>query len=141
MGVLVLIGLDLFHVHQFTKTGHIFVCVHLNEEINMVMDEDGGDANDHQDGEVESPEPPIDQYNTLSGKETADYRNSWEMFERLLAQEYSYQPSNEHNSWDYSDVVNLVVSVEDTGVGIPLHVQERVFTPFMQVKSMPQLFK
>ena len=33
------------------------------------------------------------------------------------------------------DTVNLVVSVEDTGVGIPIHAQRRVFIPFMQADS------
>jgi histidine kinase 2/3/4 (cytokinin receptor) len=32
-----------------------------------------------------------------------------------------------------SDSVSLVISVEDTGVGIPFEAQSRVFTPFMQV--------
>nr|AIE17467.1 CHASE-domain containing histidine kinase 1 [Physcomitrium patens] len=121
---------------KFTEAGHIFVCVHLNEDVNMVMDGSGGDADDTMDGEVESAGPLNDmnyRFNTLSGRETADYRNSWEMFERLLAQEQSH-----NDTWSYSDssdVVNLVVSVEDTGVGIPLHVQDRVFTPFMQADS------
>ena len=107
----------------------------------MVMDGDGGDPDDTLDGEVESAGPLVDmshQYNTLSGRETADYRNSWEMFERLLKQENSYRSAADHDTWNYSesnDVVNLVVSVEDTGVGIPLSVQERVFTPFMQVRQ------
>lgn len=106
----------------------------------MVMEGDGGDYNDLNDGEVESPGPPMDarsHFNTLSGKETADDRNSWETFERLLAQEHSYRPGVGHDTWncpDSNEVVNLVVSVEDTGVGIALRVQERVFTPFMQVR-------
>ncbi|GFS33893.1 histidine kinase 3 [Actinidia rufa] len=32
-----------------------------------------------------------------------------------------------------SDVINVIVSVEDTGSGIPLEAQSRIFTPFMQV--------
>jgi len=32
-----------------------------------------------------------------------------------------------------SDTVSLIISVEDTGVGIPFEAQSRVFTPFMQV--------
>lgn len=32
------------------------------------------------------------------------------------------------------DLINLMVSVEDTGVGIPLEAQSRIFTPFMQVR-------
>lgn len=126
---------------KFTEAGHIFVCVHLNEDVNMVMDGGGGDPDDTLDGEVESAGPLVGmshRFNTLSGRETADYRNSWEMFERLLTQENSYRSGGDHDKWNYSesdDVVNLVVSVEDTGVGIPLHVQDRVFTPFMQADS------
>ncbi|XP_073390792.1 probable histidine kinase 6 [Physcomitrium patens] len=125
---------------KFTEAGHIFVCVHLNEDVNMVMGWDGGDADDTLDGEVESARPLIEkghQFNTLSGRETADLRNSWEMFERLLTQEQSYRSAGDRETWNYdsNDVVELVVSVEDTGVGIPLHVQDRVFTPFMQADS------
>ncbi|KAF2292930.1 hypothetical protein GH714_029917 [Hevea brasiliensis] len=32
-----------------------------------------------------------------------------------------------------SDFINLIISVEDTGEGIPLEAQSRIFTPFMQV--------
>lgn len=107
----------------------------------MVTDGDGGDHDDTLDGEVESAAPRVDmshQFNTLSGREAADYRNSWEMFERLLTQENSYRSAAEYDTWNYSesnDFVNLLVSVEDTGVGIPLSVQDRVFTPFMQVRQ------
>lgn len=112
----------------------------------MVMDGGGVDPDDTLDGEVESAVDMSHQFNTLSGRETADYRNSWEMFERLLTQENSYRSGGDHDNWNYSesdDVVNLVVSVEDTGVGIPLHVQDRVFTPFMQVRkrSRSRFFK
>jgi histidine kinase 2/3/4 (cytokinin receptor) len=132
---------------QFTERGHIFVCVHLSEDMEMVMEggDYSGDDDDYSDWEVDGPGcVPLDtncnQFNTLSGYETADDRNSWETFELLLAQEqHSYNPDRDDHHWNFSDgndVVNLVVSVEDTGVGIPLHVQERVFTPFMQVEFL-----
>ncbi|CAM6065805.1 unnamed protein product [Sphagnum tenellum] len=131
---------------KFTERGHIFVCVHLSEDMEMVMEgsDYSGDDDDYSDWEVDGPGcVPLDmkcnQFNTLSGYETADDRNSWETFELLLAQEqHSYNPDHDDHHWNFSDgndVVNLVVSVEDTGVGIPLHVQERVFTPFMQADS------
>ncbi|KAG0586800.1 hypothetical protein KC19_2G118400 [Ceratodon purpureus] len=126
---------------KFTEEGHIFVCVHLYEDVNMVTDGDGGDLDDIFDGEVESAAPRLDmshQFNTLSGREAADDLNSWEMFERLLPQEISYRSAAEYGTWKYpesNDFVNLLVSVEDTGVGIPLSVQDRVFTPFMQADS------
>jgi histidine kinase 2/3/4 (cytokinin receptor) len=121
---------------QFTAHGHIFVCVHITEDMDMAMEGDYS-VDDYNDGEVDGPDPPSDmrhnQFNTLSGYETADDRNSWETFQLLLAQEHSYSVAGLDN--DGNDVVNLVVSVEDTGVGIPLQVQERVFTPFMQADS------
>jgi histidine kinase 2/3/4 (cytokinin receptor) len=105
--------------------------------MDMAMEGDYS-VDDYNDGEVDGPDPPSDmrhnQFNTLSGYETADDRNSWETFQQLLEQERSYSVAGLDN--DGNDVVNLVVSVEDTGVGIPLQVQERVFTPFMQVEFL-----
>jgi histidine kinase 2/3/4 (cytokinin receptor) len=107
------------------------------EDMDMAMEGDYS-VDDYNDGEVDGPDPPSDmrhnQFNTLSGYETADDRNSWETFQLLLEQEHSYSVAGLDN--DGNDVVNLVVSVEDTGVGIPLQVQERVFTPFMQVEQI-----
>lgn len=65
--------------------------------------------------------------NTLSGFPVADRRRSWGGF-RCFSQEGS--ASHIASS---SDLINVIVSVEDTGVGIPLEAQSRVFTPFMQV--------
>ena len=66
--------------------------------------------------------------NTLSGFPVADRRQSWAGF-RAFSQEGSgraFLPSS-------SDHINLIVSVEDTGEGIPVEPQSRIFTPFMQV--------
>lgn len=65
--------------------------------------------------------------NTLSGLPVADRRQSWKGF-RSFNQEGSTWPLSSS-----SDFINLIVSVEDTGVGIPSDAQSRVFTPFMQV--------
>lgn len=65
--------------------------------------------------------------NTLSGFPVADKRRSWGGF-RGFSEEGSASSFSSS-----SDVINLIVSVEDTGVGIPLEAQTRVFTPFMQV--------
>ncbi|KAF5443570.1 hypothetical protein F2P56_036116 [Juglans regia] len=97
---------------KFTEKGHIFVTVHLVEE---VIDSIGV--------EMESPSK-----NTLSGFPVADRRCSWEGF-KTLSGEGSTCPL----SLSSSDLINLIVSVEDTGVGIPLEAQSRIFTPFMQV--------
>jgi arabidopsis histidine kinase 2/3/4 (cytokinin receptor) len=41
----------------------------------------------------------------------------------------------ENSDQSDSDHVTLAISIEDTGVGIPLQAQDRVFTPFMQADS------
>lgn len=66
--------------------------------------------------------------NTLSGNPVADRRRSWEGFRafNLDGSTCSFKPSS-------SEFINLIVSVEDTGEGIPLESQSRIFTPFMQV--------
>lgn len=73
--------------------------------------------------------------NTLSGFEAADHTNSWENFKLLLNKPYSDLHASEHACKWNSEKTTLMVSVEDTGIGIPLHAQDRVFAPFMQVDS------
>uniref|UniRef100_A0A5B6ZIH2 histidine kinase n=1 Tax=Davidia involucrata TaxID=16924 RepID=A0A5B6ZIH2_DAVIN len=97
---------------KFTEKGHIFVTVHLAEEVT-----------DSIEVETESSSK-----NTLSGLPVADRRQSWAKF-RTFSQEGPNYPLSSSSS----DLINLIVSVEDTGVGIPLEAQSRVFTPFMQV--------
>ncbi|KAE8736328.1 Histidine kinase 4 [Hibiscus syriacus] len=93
---------------KFTEKGHIHVTVHLVEEVIDSI-------------EVETKLLPK---NTLSGFPVADRRQSWKGF-RTFSQEESIHP--------LSDSIHLIVSVEDTGEGIPIEAQPRVFTPFMQV--------
>ncbi|KAL8121362.1 histidine kinase 3 isoform X2 [Apium graveolens] len=97
---------------KFTEKGHIFVTVHLVEEV-MGMTE---------------VEKEFSRQNTLSGFPVADRSKSWEGF-KTLNQEGSTCPVSSSSS----EVINLIISVEDTGVGIPLQAQSRLFTPFMQV--------
>ncbi|KAB1201274.1 Histidine kinase 3 [Morella rubra] len=97
---------------KFTEKGHIFVTVHLVEEVI---------------GSIEV-EAESSSKNTLSGFPVADRCCSWEGF-KTLSQEGSPCPL----SLSFSDPINVIVSVEDTGVGIPNEAQSRVFTPFMQV--------
>lgn len=75
------------------------------------------------------------QFNTLSGKQAADDRSSWEVFKHL-DDEFHYDAScNIVNNDLAHQSVTLMVCVEDTGIGIPEHAQKRVFTPFMQADS------
>lgn len=78
------------------------------------------------------------QFNTLSGLEAADEQNSWDKFKHLIdAEGFRSNASiiNMMASNGGSEDVTLMVCVEDTGIGIPLSAQERVFMPFMQADS------
>ncbi|KAG8097962.1 hypothetical protein GUJ93_ZPchr0013g36314 [Zizania palustris] len=117
---------------KFTERGHIFVQVHLADHSNLATEAKtepvANGMNGHKD-EASAISTSVTQ-NTLSGFEAADSRNNWENFNLLLSYE-----TNEMPYGSCSDKVTLVVSVEDTGIGIPLHAQGRVFTPFMQADS------
>ncbi|KAI8022996.1 Histidine kinase 3 [Camellia lanceoleosa] len=97
---------------KFTEKGHIFVTVHLVEEVMESIEV-----------EIESSSK-----NTLSGFPVADRCQSWAGF-RTFSQDRPSCPLSSSSS----GLINVIVSVEDTGVGIPLDAQPRVFTPFMQV--------
>ncbi|XP_057949602.1 histidine kinase 3 [Malania oleifera] len=96
---------------KFTEKGHIFVTVHLVEEVMNSVDV-GMESSSKK---------------TLSGLPVADRCQSWREF-KIFNQEGLIHPFS-----SCSDSVNLIISVEDTGSGIPLEAQPRVFTPFMQV--------
>lgn len=103
---------------KFTEQGHVFVQVHLADHCKAVIDTNGIRAKS-----TGSP------FKTLSGREAADDRNSWDTVKHLVAkEEFPFQIVTTEN-------VNLVVSVEDTGIGIPVHAQNLVFMPFMQADS------
>eukprot|EP01018_Ginkgo_biloba_P003776 Gb_14997 [translate_table: standard] len=119
---------------KFTEQGHIFVCIHLVEQVRSVKEGNVEASNRYR--EVVKNCSKI-SFNTLSGLEAADGRNSWENF-KLLYSDGTYwhsDTSEQCTSLETSDTVNLFISVEDTGVGIPLQAQKRVFMPFMQADS------
>ncbi|KAK7319030.1 hypothetical protein RJT34_03739 [Clitoria ternatea] len=97
---------------KFTDKGHIFVTIHLVEEVVHSIEVDKESNSE----------------NTLSGSPVADSRKSWEEFEA-----FSQEGPLGSFSSPSNDLVNLIVSVEDTGEGIPLESQPLIFTPFMQV--------
>lgn len=97
---------------KFTEKGHIFVTVHLVDEVVDSHEDDTGTL-------------PV---TTLSGLPVADRRQSWARFRGFGPEGFS--SASQSSS---SDLINLIVSVEDTGAGIPLEAQSRIFMPFMQV--------
>ncbi|XP_066400417.1 probable histidine kinase 4 [Miscanthus floridulus] len=117
---------------KFTERGHIFVQVHLADHSNLATESEvepvANGMNGHKD-EKTAVATSV-SLNTLSGFEAADSRNSWETFKLLLSCEKNEMPYE-----SVSDKVTLVVSVEDTGIGIPLDAQAKVFSPFMQADS------
>lgn len=78
------------------------------------------------------------EFKTLSGCEAADDQNSWDNFKHLIADD-NFQSNTASNNTAVADEccghVTLMVSVEDTGIGILLQAQDRVFMPFMQADS------
>ncbi|XP_062113278.1 histidine kinase 4 [Humulus lupulus] len=118
---------------KFTERGHIFVKVHLAEPAKTMINDsclNGGLENI-------ALTPGGRQFKTLSGLEAADEQNCWESFRHLIADE-EFRPdplSNRSATYETSDHVTLTVCVEDTGIGIPLSAQDRIFTPFMQADS------
>ncbi|GAU16670.1 hypothetical protein TSUD_326200 [Trifolium subterraneum] len=107
---------------KFTDKGHIFVTIHLVEEVFHSI-------------EVERESTSKDTEDTLSGFPIADGRRSWEGFQAFSHEGPlgSFSSSASSSSSSSNDFINLIVSVEDTGDGIPLESQPKIFTPFMQV--------
>ncbi|XP_020576264.1 probable histidine kinase 6 [Phalaenopsis equestris] len=121
---------------KFTERGHILVQVHLSRQSDIAIE---GMSSTCLNGKVDEVEAMSSgrKINTLSGFEAADDRNSWENFKLLLSNESSQAAVslNGFSSDKKSKNVSLIVSVEDSGIGIPFNAQDRVFTPFMQADS------
>eukprot|EP01018_Ginkgo_biloba_P031595 Gb_05953 [translate_table: standard] len=116
---------------KFTEQGHIFVCVRLAEEVSVLTER----LSSIQKFTGDAATNNYDSSNTLSGSETADGRNNWESFKLLLNNDELFCQTDEKGQIPRSTDVKLAINVEDTGIGIPLHAQDRVFTPFMQADS------
>ncbi|CAO2812916.1 unnamed protein product [Amaranthus hypochondriacus] len=106
---------------KFTNNkGHIFVSVHLADEIKA--------PSDMMDEVLRQGTIPLkngSERNTLSGYPIVDRSKSWKKFKLLGGKE----------STDKSELIKLIVTVEDTGEGIPKEAKNRIFTPFMQADS------
>ncbi|KAM3395184.1 histidine kinase 2 [Capsicum galapagoense] len=106
---------------KFTDVkGHIFVTVHLADEVK--------NPRDVKDKVLKQSltfvqERSNTSWNTLSGFPVVDRWQSWQKFERLSSME------------EEMGKIKLLVTIEDTGVGIPFDAQSRIFTPFMQADS------
>ncbi|XP_050903508.1 histidine kinase 2 isoform X3 [Lathyrus oleraceus] len=111
-----LVGNSLKFTHD---KGHVFVSIHLSNEVKNplhIMDPV------LREGLNTSHDISERTCNTLSGFPVGNRWESWEDFKKLnLAEE--------------SETVQLLVTVEDTGIGIPTDAQSRIFTPFMQADS------
>ncbi|OIW16430.1 hypothetical protein TanjilG_19146 [Lupinus angustifolius] len=107
---------------KFTNDkGHVLVSVHLVSEAKNPLD---------SMDEVLRESLNLDQdisnrtYNTLSGFPVSKRWQSWENFKNFGSL-----------NMDDTEMVQLLVTVEDTGIGIPTDAQSRIFTPFMQADS------
>ncbi|KAI7733129.1 hypothetical protein M8C21_021672 [Ambrosia artemisiifolia] len=109
--------------HKFTHDrGHIFVSVHLADEVTRETDMKDDMLRRILNGSKSNL--PCD---SLSGLPVVDRKKSWEKFEKLKGKD----------SLNESEKIKILVTVEDTGVGIPLEAQSRIFMPFMQADSSP----
>ena len=125
----------LINILQFTERGHVFVKVHLSENRMSTMN---GKIEKFLNGGLDEPVHMSGGYNskTLSGYEAADERNSWDNFKHLIAdEEFFCDASVERVASESYEQVTLMVSVEDTGIGIPFSAQDRIFMPFVQADS------
>ncbi|KAH7294850.1 hypothetical protein KP509_27G021700 [Ceratopteris richardii] len=115
---------------KFTERGHIFVCVHLHEDIEAIqMANNDALIKDPYDWLKASN---IGSSSTLSGYNAANKRSSWDLFKVLLENERSNACTSLESQ---SSEVKLFISVEDTGIGIPSQAKPRIFKPFMQADS------
>ncbi|KAJ6719057.1 HISTIDINE KINASE 4 [Salix purpurea] len=120
---------------KFTERGHTFVKVHLYEHAKATTDTKTdtcliGGCNESV------LIPGSKKFKTLSGCEAADDQNSWDVFKHFSDEDFQFDASiNVMTSDEASEDITLMVCVEDTGTGIPLEAQSRVFMPFVQADS------
>lgn len=108
---------------QFTHNkGHILVSVHLADEVRGTVD--FMDIVLKQ-GSYIVGDTSNNSCTTFSGLPVVDRWKSWEDFKKF----------GRTDVVEESKMIRILVTVEDTGVGIPQNAQSRIFTPFMQADS------
>ncbi|TXG55502.1 hypothetical protein EZV62_020758 [Acer yangbiense] len=108
---------------EFTcNKGHIFVSVHLEDEVSSTPD-----VKDQvlRQSLYLVQDMSNKMYNTLSGLPVVNRWKSWENFRML----------NNTDIAEETEMIRLLVTVEDTGEGIRQEAQDRIFTPFVQADS------
>ncbi|XAR68181.1 Histidine kinase [Bertholletia excelsa] len=108
---------------KFTRVkGHIFVSVHLVDEARHPLDVRDGVLRQSLNLVKDLSK---NSYNTLSGFPVVERWKSWKNFRDF----------NGTDLVDEAEKIKLLVTVEDTGVGIQPEAQSRIFMPFMQADS------
>eukprot|EP00897_Mesotaenium_endlicherianum_P006511 jgi/Mesen1/5889/ME000003S06920 len=160
----VLINL-LGNAFKFTRSGHIFVTVRVaepDEILDMperasleehalgggIGDEDESSTSSQEDEKGSGPAdgadageaggalmrvPSVREATTLSGKGAVESCNSWQRIGHLM--EYSTTPGAAARRFRTGEMVRLVVSCEDTGMGIPRWARAQIFKPFTQADT------
>ncbi|XP_031742471.1 histidine kinase 2 isoform X2 [Cucumis sativus] len=114
-----LVGNSLKFTHN---KGHILVSVHLADEVRATVD--FMDIVLKQ-GSYIVGDTSNNSCTTFSGLPVVDRWKSWEDFKKF----------GRTDVVEESKMIRILVTVEDTGVGIPQNAQSRIFTPFMQADS------
>ncbi|GMP53691.1 hypothetical protein CsSME_00019086 [Camellia sinensis var. sinensis] len=114
-----LVGNSIKFTHD---KGHILVSVHLADEVRLPLD-----VTDEvlRQSLTLVEDCSRNSYNTLSGVPVVDRWKSWKNFKKFSCT----------NLEEETEKIKLLVTVEDTGVGIPQEAQCRIFMPFMQADS------
>lgn len=108
---------------QFThKKGHILVSVHLADEVRGPVD--FMDIVLRQ-GTYLVGDTSNNSCTTFSGLPVVNRWKSWDDFKNFGRTDAVEEPK----------MTRILVTVEDTGVGVPREAQSRIFTPFMQADS------